>query len=160
MTATNAVLSIPAGQTSGTIVITVNHDTDYEANETFFVNITNATNATINDGQGLGTINNDDAPPATVVVNTTADTDDGFCFPLGNREWLHFARSNQRRELHSDASTITFNIPNTDPGFVGGVFTIAVTGTPLPEITQSVTIDGRRRQLSREHERERSGSGD
>ena len=35
-------------------------DTVHEANETFFVNLSAATNATIADAQGLGTITNDD----------------------------------------------------------------------------------------------------
>jgi CSLREA domain-containing protein len=73
VTVLNGNLSIPAGQTSGHIVITVNHDTVYEANETFFVNITNATNATINDGQGLGTINNDDPQLTSIVITNTAE---------------------------------------------------------------------------------------
>ena len=40
--------------------ITVNGDTEVEPNETFFVNVTNVSGATLGDGQGVGTINNDD----------------------------------------------------------------------------------------------------
>jgi subtilisin-like proprotein convertase family protein len=58
-------LSIPAGATSGTIRIAVFGDTAVEPAETFFVNLANATNAVISDGQGLGTISNDDGAPAT-----------------------------------------------------------------------------------------------
>jgi hypothetical protein len=36
-----------------------------EADETFFVNISNVTNATVLDGQGVGTIQNDDSPTLT-----------------------------------------------------------------------------------------------
>ena len=55
--------SIPAGQTSYTFAVTVNGDTLVEPTETFFVNITNVSaNALIDDGQGLGTITNDDTP--------------------------------------------------------------------------------------------------
>ena len=42
----------------------VNGDLLDEANETYFVNLTNPTNATIADGQGLGTITDDDPLPA------------------------------------------------------------------------------------------------
>ena len=52
--------SIPAGNSSYTFSVTVNGDTTTETNETFFVNVTNVTGATVTDGQGLGTINNDD----------------------------------------------------------------------------------------------------
>jgi uncharacterized protein (TIGR03437 family) len=60
-------LTIPAGMTTATFNVTVNGDTLVEPNETFFVNITNATNATINDGTGQGTIQNDDA--ALLVIS-------------------------------------------------------------------------------------------
>jgi uncharacterized protein (TIGR03437 family) len=55
--------SIPAGQSSYIFEVTVNGDTLVEPNETFFVKISNVSgNASINDGQGLGTITNDDIP--------------------------------------------------------------------------------------------------
>ena len=60
---TSGTVNIPAGQTSTTIVVQVNGDTEEETNETFFVNLTSATNANILDGQGTGTILNDDTVP-------------------------------------------------------------------------------------------------
>jgi hypothetical protein len=55
--------SIPAGQSNCTFEVTVNGDTLVEPIETFFVNISNVSaNTTINDGQGQGTIQNDDTP--------------------------------------------------------------------------------------------------
>src|SRR5207247_2589143 len=48
--------------------VLVNGDTKYELNETFFVNLSGETNATILDGQGLGTITNDDTAP-TITIN-------------------------------------------------------------------------------------------
>ncbi len=52
--------SIPAGNSTYAFNVTVNGDTAVEPNETFFVNVTNVTGATVTDGQGQGTINNDD----------------------------------------------------------------------------------------------------
>ncbi len=52
--------TIPAGSSTYAFTVTVNGDTTPEPNETFFVNVTNVTGATVTDGQGLGTINNDD----------------------------------------------------------------------------------------------------
>jgi hypothetical protein len=57
---------IPAGQQSYAFTVTVNGDAAVENNETFFVNITNASGATITDGQGVGTIQNDDLPALTI----------------------------------------------------------------------------------------------
>jgi hypothetical protein len=48
------------GQTTATITILVRGDKTKEANETFAVNLTGATDGTISDSQGVGTIVNDD----------------------------------------------------------------------------------------------------
>ena len=54
--------SIPTGQQTYTFDVIVNRDTLVEPNETFFVNVTNVSGATVTDAQGLGTILNDDTP--------------------------------------------------------------------------------------------------
>lgn len=53
--------TIPAGSASYTFDVSVNGDTTVEPDETFFVNVTNVTGANVTDGQGQGTIQNDDA---------------------------------------------------------------------------------------------------
>src|SRR5262245_6436734 len=53
-------LTFAPGETSKTITIAVRGDNHVEGNETFFVDLTGAINADILDGQGLGTILNDD----------------------------------------------------------------------------------------------------
>ncbi len=58
--AASGTITIPAGQLSGQILVQVNGDTSVEDDEQFFVNLTAATNATILDAQGKGTILNDD----------------------------------------------------------------------------------------------------
>jgi hypothetical protein len=55
-------LTFAPGETSKTITVAVKGDTQVEAHETFFVNLSGAVNAVIGDGQGLGTIFNDDSP--------------------------------------------------------------------------------------------------
>ncbi len=61
-------LTFNPGDTSRTITLLINGDTSFEPNETLFVNLTNAGNATISDGQGQGTITNDDAGPPTPTL--------------------------------------------------------------------------------------------
>ncbi|HYV10349.1 MAG TPA: Calx-beta domain-containing protein, partial [Pyrinomonadaceae bacterium] len=58
--AASGTVTIPAGQTSGQILVQVNGDTDVEDDDQFFVNLTAATNASILISQGKGTILNDD----------------------------------------------------------------------------------------------------
>ena len=60
--------TIPENQTSYSFAVTVNGDMSFEPNEQFFVNVTNVSGATILDGQGVGTITNDDCPAAGDVV--------------------------------------------------------------------------------------------
>ncbi|HUE74169.1 MAG TPA: Calx-beta domain-containing protein [Pirellulaceae bacterium] len=58
--AVSGTLTILAGQTIGMISVPVSGDRVAEANETFFMNLGNATNATIADDQGVGTIVDDE----------------------------------------------------------------------------------------------------
>jgi len=59
--------TIPAGSTTYSFNVTVNGDVVPEANETFFVNVTNVTGATVADGQGKGTITDNDAPHLSIA---------------------------------------------------------------------------------------------
>ena len=52
--------TIAAGNSTYTFDVTVNGDTNVEPNETFFVNVTSVMGANLGDGQGVGTITNDD----------------------------------------------------------------------------------------------------
>jgi hypothetical protein len=67
-TAASGTLTFAPGVTSQTITVNVTGDTTVEPNETFFVNLTNPTNATIATAQATGTITNDDTalPPQPV----------------------------------------------------------------------------------------------
>jgi type IV pilus assembly protein PilY1 len=58
--------TITALSSSTTIDVTVQGDQIVESNETYYVNLTNASGATFDDDQGLGTINNNDAATLTV----------------------------------------------------------------------------------------------
>ena len=58
--------TIPAGNSTYTFSVLVNGDTTFEPNETFSVNVANVTGATLSDGQGQGTIVNDDVATALI----------------------------------------------------------------------------------------------
>lgn len=65
------VFTIPAGSSSATIVVPVTGDLLYETDETFYVALSNPMNAVIADGQGLGTIINDDPLPTLSVADAS-----------------------------------------------------------------------------------------
>ncbi|HLQ47243.1 MAG TPA: Calx-beta domain-containing protein, partial [Planctomycetaceae bacterium] len=102
-------------ETTKQITVSVNGDTTFEADETFTVHLSNATNATIADADGVGTIQNDDATPANLVVNTTADTNDGFCTSDPGGCTLREAINAANADV-GNPHTITFDIPTSDPG--------------------------------------------
>ena len=60
--ASDAVATIPAGETTGTIEVPVVGDTAVEPDETFTVALAGAVNATVADSSATGTIGNDDRP--------------------------------------------------------------------------------------------------
>jgi hypothetical protein len=66
-TATSGTLTFSPGQTSKTIPVTITGDITYEPDETFFVNLSGATNATIVRSQATGTILNEDPRPSVSV---------------------------------------------------------------------------------------------
>ncbi len=90
--ATNGLVTFSPGEVTKTISVVVNGDTTPEVHENFFVNLSNATNSTLTDAVGIGTILSDDAQGgalafnllhsdvgegagfATIVLNRTGDT--------------------------------------------------------------------------------------
>ena len=68
--ARSGLLTFSPGQTSKQVTVSVRGDTTREANETFSVNLSAARGATLFDGQGLGTLLNDDGP--VLKINSVA----------------------------------------------------------------------------------------
>ena len=131
-------ITFAPGDTSKTVTVNVNGDLNVEANETFFVNLTSPTNATISDAQGLGTINNDDTCPLTLIVKNAGDAPDaapgnGVCATVGGVCTLRAAIE------EANARTDCANVIEFDLGM--GTPTIMPL-SPLPEITDPVTING------------------
>jgi subtilisin family serine protease len=73
--AASGTLTFAPSVDTQTITVPIVGDTAVEVNETFVVNLSNATNAAISDAQGSGTIVNDDVPPcspcAAITVQST-----------------------------------------------------------------------------------------
>ncbi|MFQ5640305.1 MAG: choice-of-anchor D domain-containing protein, partial [bacterium] len=76
-TATSGTLTILAGNTTGTINVAIINDVLDENTETFTVDLSNPSNATIADNQGVGTINDNDIPPTITISDETENEDVG-----------------------------------------------------------------------------------
>ena len=65
-TSNNGTITFNPGETEQTLSVTVSGDQEFEANETFFVQLSNPNSAAIiQDGQAIGTITNDDQEETT-----------------------------------------------------------------------------------------------
>jgi len=80
----NALTSqtIAAGSSAYTFTVQVKGDGTYEPNEGFTVNLSNASNATIADAQGAGTITNDDSACGLAATKISAVQGSGAATPL------------------------------------------------------------------------------
>src|SRR5262249_2010157 len=83
---TSGTLTFNPGEIEKTITITVNGDTAFEADETFFVDLLNPNNATLSDPQGRGDIINDDSTisidDVTVIEGDSGTVDAVFTVSL------------------------------------------------------------------------------
>jgi hypothetical protein len=70
--ASQGVINFGPGVTSRTISVNIRGDVTFEPDETFFVNLSNPAEGTIADGQGQGTIVNDDPVPAITILDASA----------------------------------------------------------------------------------------
>ena len=82
--------TIPAGSSTYSFSVLVNGDVVTESNESFFVNVTNVTGAAVVDGQGDGTIVNDDAADAAPDVASTFPANGATNFPIGSNLTVTF----------------------------------------------------------------------
>ena len=125
------------GETSKTIAVTVNGDTKFETNETFFVNLSNPTNATIADGQGIGTITNDDAQPIVSINPLSITRNEGAD---GATTAYTFTVS----LTNPSAQVITVNYSSANGTAIAGEDYTANSGTltfnPGDPLTQTITI--------------------
>ena len=111
-------LTIPAGKMEGTIPIPVLDDALDEPSETFTVTLSGPTSATVQDGVGMGTIQDNDAPPSlriedvTVVEGTTAEFVVRLSAASAQEVTVAYATSDGTAEEPSDytetSSTLTF----------------------------------------------------
>lgn len=146
--------TIPSGQTSYTFNVTVNGDVTFEPNENFFVNLSNVTGATILDGQGVGTISNDDCPPGADVVisqvyggggNTGAPFTNDF-IELFNQGVTPVNLTGWSVQYQSASGTGTWQVtPLTGTIAPGGYYLVqeasnAAVGSPLPAPDATGTI--------------------
>jgi Calx-beta domain-containing protein len=139
------------GDLSKSVPVQVNGDAKFEANEQFFVNLTNATNATMEDNQAVGAITNDDAMPtisigdATVTEGDSGTTDATFTITLSSASGLtasvDWATGDDSataadNDYETAGDTVTFM-----PGDVSKTVTVEVNGDAKVEENETFFVD-------------------
>ena len=147
---TNGTLNFAPGETSKQVTVLVNGDLLDEGNETFLLNLTNPSNATISDGQGLGTITNDDGAPGLSVNDVTVTEGDSgtqnatFTVTLaptsGQNVSVNYATADGTATAPADyaatSGTLTFA-----PGQATKTVTVQVVGDTLDELDETYTLN-------------------
>ena len=142
-------LSFSPGQTSKTITMTIVGDSTDEPDESFFVNLTAPTNATISDGQAQVTIFDNDAPPSLTISSVFATEATGttvnaiFTVKLsavsGFAVTVNFATADGSALAGSDynsaSGSLTFN-----PGETTKTITVSILGDSDKELTETFSL--------------------
>ena len=121
--ARSGTLMFPAGTTTATIAIAISDDLADESDETFFVNLSNASHAAFADGQGIGTIVDDDPPAVTGLIaayafeegagTTTADaTGKGHTGTISGATWVAAGRTGRALSFDGVNDWVTITAAN------------------------------------------------
>ena len=149
-TATSGTVVFNEGDTSKTITVLVTPDYVNEANETFTVNLVNPSNATIADGQAVGTIANDDAAPvlsigdATVLEGNAGTVAETFTVSINTASdqvvTASYATADNTAAQPGDYTTATGTI-TLNPGQTSTTVTVQVKGDTLDEVNETYFVN-------------------
>ncbi|HEY0159096.1 MAG TPA: Calx-beta domain-containing protein, partial [Thermoanaerobaculia bacterium] len=101
-------LTFDPGETTQSVTVNVAGDVLFEDDETFFVNLSNATNASFGDNQGLGTIQNDETVPEVSIADDAVSEGENVVFtvtlsgPSENDVTVNYATANDGASAGSD----------------------------------------------------------
>ncbi len=146
--------TIPAGSSTYSFTVLVNGDTTPETNETFFVNVTNVTGTgvTVTDGQGQGTIVNDDAAPNLTINDVTLNEGNAgtttFTFTVslsapapGGGVTFDIATANGTATQPSDYTQKSLTSQTIPAGSSTYTFDVLVNGDTTPETDETFFVN-------------------
>ena len=149
-TAASGTLTFTPGQTSKTVTVNVAGDTIKETNETFTVNLSGASGATIFDAQGVGTILNDDGPVLRITDRSLAEGNTGtaaFTFTVTlspastGTVTVNYATANGTAAAGSDYAAVPSTPLTFAPGQTSKTVTVNVAGDTTAEANETFTVN-------------------
>jgi len=144
-------VSFSPGETSKAVTVSAIGDTNVEGNETFTVNLSGATNASIADSVGTGTILNDDGSP-TLSINDVAQnegnsgtTNLSFTVNLSvvsqQAVTVNYATANGTAAAPGDYAAIPPTILTFGAGEISKQISVAVVGDTLLEQNENFVVN-------------------
>ena len=144
-------LAFAPGETTKTITVITKGDTLNEANETFFVNLSDPSNASIGKGQGQGTILNDDALPKltindiSVVEGNAGTTDAVFTVKLtpasGRTVTVNYATADGTGTVASNDYVPTSGTLTFAPGETSKTIAVAINSDTVKERNETFFVN-------------------
>ena len=141
-------VTLPEGQTSYSFDVTVNGDPAIEPDETFLVDVSNVSGATVGDGQAVGTIQNEDSSNASIGDVTIVEGNAGvtyavFTVTIDNTPTapvtFDYATSNGTATAGSDyvarSGQITFGVGETSK-----TISVPIVGDGVAEGSETFTV--------------------
>jgi hypothetical protein len=122
--AKSGTLTFADGVATMTVTILVNGDVTDEYDQTFYVNLSAASGAVITDGQGVGTILNDDLPP-TITITPQVSAREGN---NNSSKWFNFVvtlSAPSEKYLGVDFATANGTATTADNDYVARSGTLA-----------------------------------
>lgn len=149
---TNGTIVFNPGETQKTVNIAIQGDTDIEFDETFFVNLSNPTNATIAKSQGTGTILNDDQPVVlrqisinnvNLVEGNSGQSNVVFNVQLNaaSTETVQVNYATANNTANSNDYTPTNGTLTFNPGETTRTISVAVKGDGIVEPNETFFVD-------------------
>ena len=151
---TTGTLTFPANPGEGTQTLTfsvaTNDDAILEPNETFTVSLSEPTNATIADGEGVGTIIDNDGAPQVIVDDVTVNEGDGTLTFTLTKTGETALDGSVDYVINSDTATTPADYGASDPlsgtvkflaGETSKTVTVAIVDDTIDELDEQFTID-------------------
>jgi hypothetical protein len=141
----------PGDPTSQKIHVSIVTDSLDEPDETYFVQLSNAVNATISDGLGIGTIVDDDAPPSVSISDAPPVTEGNtgtvnatftatLSAPSGQVVTVAYASADGTAVAPGDYQAVSGSLVFT-PGQTSQTVTVPVNGDLLGEANETFTVN-------------------
>jgi hypothetical protein len=145
----SGTLTFAPGQLTRNIIVPVNGDTSAEGNETFFVTLSNPTNATLGETQGQGTIIDDDAAQPSFSFSQSSYGGQEDCAGIvvtvirsgdttGSAS-VHYRTTDVSASSRSDYTTAVGTL-TFDPGVTTQTFTVLISEDTFIEGTETATV--------------------